>query len=39
MSTNQRKADLKPLQLAEELVRRGFEIGRNSAAKLLDRAG
>jgi hypothetical protein len=36
---NVRWTDLKPLQLAEELVRRGFEIGRNSAAKLLDRAG
>lgn len=31
--------DLKPMQLAGELVRRGFEVGRHSAAKLLERAG
>jgi hypothetical protein len=36
---NVRWTDLKPLQLAQELVSRGFEIGRNTAAKLLDRAG
>lgn len=34
-----RWTDLKPLQLAQELLARGFEIGRNTAAKLLDRAG
>jgi hypothetical protein len=31
--------DLKPMQLAGELLRRGFAIGRNTAAKLLKRAG
>jgi hypothetical protein len=31
--------DLKPMQLAGELLRRGFEIGRNTAARLLERAG
>jgi hypothetical protein len=31
--------DLKPMQLAGELFRRGFEIGRNTAARLLERAG
>jgi hypothetical protein len=31
--------DLKPMQLAGELLRRGFAIGRNTAAKLLERAG
>ncbi len=31
--------DLKPMQLAGQLLRYGFEIGRNTAAKLLDRAG
>jgi hypothetical protein len=36
---NVRWTDLKPLRLAQELVSRGFEIGRNTAAKLLDRAG
>jgi hypothetical protein len=30
---------LKPMQLAGELVRRGFEVGRNTAARLLDNAG
>ncbi len=30
---------LKPMQLAAELVRRGFEVGRNTAARLLDAAG
>lgn len=30
---------LKPMQLAGELLRRGFEIGRNTAARLLERAG
>ena len=34
-----RWTDLKPLQLAQELLERGFEIGRNTAAKLLERAG
>jgi len=36
---NVRWTDLKPLQLACELVDRGFEIGRNTAAKLLEQAG
>jgi hypothetical protein len=31
--------DLKPMQLAGELLRRGFEIGRNTAARLLEQAG
>jgi hypothetical protein len=31
--------DLKPMQLAGELVRRGFEVGRHTAATLLERAG
>jgi hypothetical protein len=31
--------DLKPMQLAGELLRRGFEVGRHTAAKLLERAG
>ena len=31
--------DLKPMQLAGELLRHGFEIGRNTAARLLERAG
>jgi len=31
--------DLKPMQLAGELLRRGYEIGRNGAAQLLKRAG
>jgi Rhodopirellula transposase DDE domain len=31
--------DLKPLRLAGELLRQGYEIGRNTAARLLDRAG
>jgi hypothetical protein len=31
--------DLKPMALAAELLRRGFEVGRNTAAKLLERAG
>lgn len=30
---------LKPMQLAGELVRRGFEVGRNTAARLLQDAG
>jgi hypothetical protein len=34
-----RWTDLKPMQLADELVERGYEIGRNTAAKLLDQAG
>jgi hypothetical protein len=34
-----RWTDLKPLQLAHALLGRGFEIGRNTAAKLLARAG
>jgi hypothetical protein len=32
-----RWTDLKPLQLAHRLLERGFEIGRNTAAALLDR--
>lgn len=31
--------DLKPMQLAAELLRRGHEIGRNTAARRLERAG
>jgi hypothetical protein len=31
--------DLKPMQLVGELLRRGFAIGRNTAAKLMKRAG
>ena len=31
--------DLKPMQLVGELLRRGFAIGRNTAAKLMARAG
>jgi hypothetical protein len=31
--------DLKPMQLAGELLRRGFEVGRNTAARLLEQAG
>jgi hypothetical protein len=34
-----RWSDLKPLQLAQELGERGFEISRNTAARLLERAG
>jgi len=34
-----RWTDLKPMQLAQELLHRGYEIGRNTAATLLDRAG
>ena len=34
-----RWTDLKPLQLAHHLLERGFEISRNTAAVLLDRAG
>lgn len=34
-----RWTDLKPLQLAQELGSRGYEVCRNTAAKLLDRAG
>ena len=34
-----RWTDLKPMQLARELVRRGYEIGRNTAAKPLVQAG
>lgn len=34
-----RWTDLKPMQLAQELLQRGYEVGRNTAAKLLDRAG
>jgi hypothetical protein len=34
-----RWTDLKPLQLAQQLLARGFEIGRNTAAKLLQAAG
>jgi hypothetical protein len=36
---NVRWTDLKPMQLADELVERGYEIGRNTAAKLLDESG
>jgi hypothetical protein len=36
---NLRWTDLKPMQLADELVERGYEIGRNTAAKLLDQFG
>jgi hypothetical protein len=31
--------DLKPMQLAGELLRHGYEVGRNTAARLLKRAG
>lgn len=34
-----RWTDLKPMQLSQELLRRGYQIARNTAAKLLDRAG
>jgi hypothetical protein len=34
-----RWTDLKPMQLSRELIQRGYEIGRNTAARLLDRAG
>lgn len=34
-----RWTDFKPLQLAHHLLERGFEISRNTAAALLDRAG
>ena len=34
-----RWTDLKPMQLADELAQSGYEIGRNTAAKLLDQAG
>ncbi len=34
-----RWTDLKPMQLSRELLRRGYEIARNTAAALLDRAG
>jgi hypothetical protein len=34
-----RWTDLKPMQLAQELFARGYAIGRNTAARLLDRAG
>ena len=34
-----RWTDLKPMQLAQQLLQRGYEIGRNTAAALLDRAG
>jgi hypothetical protein len=34
-----RWTDLKPMQLADELVECGYEIGRNTAAKLLEQAG
>jgi len=34
-----RWTDLKPMQLADELVERGYEIGRNTAAKLLEQSG
>ena len=30
---------LKPMQLAAALVRRGFEVGRNTAARVLEEAG
>jgi hypothetical protein len=36
---NVRWTDLKPMRLAKELLHRGYEVGRNTAAKLLDRAG
>jgi hypothetical protein len=36
---NVRWTDLKPRQLAQDLVGRGYEAGRNLAAKLMDRAG
>ena len=31
--------DLKPMQLAGELLQRGYEVGRNTAARLLEQAG
>ena len=31
--------DLKPMQLAQKLVRRGYHVSRNTAAKLLEQAG
>jgi hypothetical protein len=34
-----RWTDLKPMQLAKELFERGYEVGRNTAATLLERAG
>jgi hypothetical protein len=34
-----RWTDLQPLQRAQQLLARGFAIGRNTAAKLLQRAG
>jgi hypothetical protein len=34
-----RWTDLKPMQLADEPVARGYAIGRNSAAKLLEQSG
>jgi hypothetical protein len=34
-----RWTDLKPLQLARELIERGYAISRNTAARLLERAG
>ncbi len=34
-----RWTDLKPMQLAQELLARGYAISRNTAARLLDRAG
>jgi hypothetical protein len=34
-----RWTDLKPMRLTRELIERGFEIARNTAAKLLDDAG
>jgi hypothetical protein len=34
-----RWTDLKPMQLATELLQRGYEVGRNTVAKLLERAG
>jgi hypothetical protein len=34
-----RWTDLKPMDLAQELFQRGYEVGRNAAATLLDRAG
>ena len=34
-----RWTDLKPLQLAQQLLEHGIEVSRNTAAALLDRAG
>jgi hypothetical protein len=34
-----RWTDLKPMQLAQELIARGIDVSRNTAAALLDRAG